>query len=103
MPLATVIAVGVLCAATISTTLLVYTVPYGATTVRSEAGAFVAALLMYSVFYAAFFLQGFLSGNYIAPSDSLDFGVADFLSSPALWTEGMWSGYPVAADPQALI
>ena len=57
---------------------------------------------MYSVFYAAFFLQGFLSGNYIAPSDSLDFGVADYLSSPALWTEGMWSGYPIAADPQAL-
>src|SRR5438876_7320319 len=69
---------------------------------RREAGAFLAALLMYSLFYAAFFVQSFLSGNYIAPSDSLDFGVADYLSSPALWTEGMWSGYPIAADPQSL-
>ena len=77
MPLATVIAVGVLCAATISTTILVYTVRDDATTARGEAGAFLAAVVMYGVFYGAFFLQGFLSGNYIAPSDSLEFGVAD--------------------------
>ncbi len=102
MPLATVVAAGVLCAATISTTILVYTVRDDATTARGEAGAFLAALLMYGLFYAAFFVQSFLSGNYIAPSDSLDFGVADYLSSPALWTEGMWSGYPIASDPQAL-
>ena len=61
-----------------------------------------AALLLYGAFYATFFLKSLLSGNYIAPSDSLDFGVAAFLSSPALWTQGMYSGYPIAADPQAL-
>ena len=76
--------------------------PDDVTTARREAGAFLAALLLYALFYAAFFVQSFLSGNYIAPSDSLDFGVAAYLSSPALWTEGMWSGYPIAADPQAL-
>jgi hypothetical protein len=102
MPLPAVIAVGVLCAATISTTILVYTVRDDATTARGETGAFLAALLMYGLFYTAFFLQSFLSRNYIAPSDSLDFGVADYLSSPVLWTEGMWSGYPIAADPQSL-
>jgi hypothetical protein len=97
-----VVAVGILCAATISTTILVYVVPDEVTTARGEAGAFLAALLMYGLFYGAFFIQSFLSGNYIAPSDSLDFGVADYLSSPAVWTQGMWSGYPIAADPQAL-
>ena len=102
MPLVTVIAIGILNAATISTAILVYTVPDDVTTARREAGAFLAALLMYGVFYGTFFVQSFLSGNYIAPSDSLDFGVAAYLSSPALWTEGMWSGYPIAADPQAL-
>ena len=59
-------------------------------------------MLLYSAFYTAFFLKSLLSGNYIAPSDSLDFGVAAFLSSPSLWTQGMFSGYPIAADPQAL-
>src|SRR5258706_419852 len=102
MPLATVVAAGVLCAATISTTILVYAVPDEITTARRETGAFLAALLLFGLFYAVFFIQSFLSGNYIAPSDSLDFGVAAYLSSPAFWTEGMWSGYPVAADPQAL-
>ena len=63
---------------------------------------FAAALLLYSLFYLAFFLKSLLTGNYIAPSDSLDFGVAAYLSAPALWTEGMYSGYPIAADPQAL-
>ena len=68
----------------------------------TETLRFLAALFLYGLFYAAFFLQSFLSGNYIAPSDSLDFGVADYLSSPALWTQGMYSGYPIVADPQAL-
>ena len=60
-----------------------------------ETRACAAALLLYGAFYSAFFLKSLLSGNYIAPSDSLDFGVAAFLSSPALWTQGMYSGYPI--------
>jgi hypothetical protein len=64
--------------------------------------AFASALVLYALFYAAFFFKSLTSGEYIAPSDSLDFGLAAFLSSPALWTEGMYSGYPIAADPQSL-
>ena len=68
-----------------------------------DARALAAALVLYSGFYCAFFYQSFLSGNFIAPSDSLDFGVAAYLSSAELWTRGMYSGYPIAADPQALM
>jgi hypothetical protein len=64
--------------------------------------AFAAALLAYAAFYGAFFWKSLASGDYIAPSDSLDFGVAAYLSPFALWTEGMYSGYPIAADPQSL-
>ena len=67
-----------------------------------EARACAAALLLYGAFFRAFFYQSFRNDLYIAPSDSLDFGVAAYLSSPALWTQGMYSGYPIAADPQAL-
>ena len=67
-----------------------------------DARRFVVALLLYGAFFGGFFYQSFLSGNYIAPSDSLDFGVAAYLSPPALWTQGMYSGYPIAADPQSL-
>ncbi len=69
---------------------------------RGDLRALGAAVACYALFYAAFFAQGFLTSNLIAPSDSLDFGVAAFLSAPALWTGGMFSGYPIAADPQAL-
>jgi hypothetical protein len=69
---------------------------------RRDSVRLVAAFVGYSVFYGTFFLQSFLSGNYIAPSDSLDFGVADYLSPPTYWTDGMYSGYPIAADPQSL-
>jgi hypothetical protein len=64
--------------------------------------AFALAVLLYGGFYAVFFLRSLLTGNFIAPSDSLDFGVAAFLATPSLWTQGMYSGYPIAADPQSL-
>src|SRR5688572_13593319 len=69
---------------------------------RGDAVNLLAALLLYGLFYGTFFLQAFLSGNYIAPSDSFDFGVAAYLAPAALWTQGMYSGYPIAADPQGL-
>lgn len=69
---------------------------------RREFRALAFALLAYAAFFAAVFAQAIRGSNYIAPSDSLDFGVAAFLSDFALWTDGMFSGYPVAADPQAL-
>lgn len=69
---------------------------------RSDGAALVLAVCGYAAFYLAFFLKSLLSGNYIAPSDSLDFGLPAFLSRPMLWTGGMYSGYPIAADPQSL-
>lgn len=102
MPLALIVATGVLSAAVISAVVLAHIVPDAPTGARREVGAFLAALLAYSLFYGVFFIQSFQSGNYIAPSDSLDFGVSAYLSSPSLWTEGIWSGYPAAADPQTL-
>src|SRR6476646_10458975 len=63
---------------------------------------FLLALLCYALFFAIFFLQSFTSGNLLAPSDSFDFGVADYLARPMVWTDGMFSGYPIAAEPQSL-
>lgn len=54
-------------------------------------------------FYLAFFAKSLATGDFIAPSDSLDLGLAAFLSKQSIWTDGMFSGYPVAADPQALM
>ncbi|MEW5982074.1 MAG: hypothetical protein AB1806_06850 [Acidobacteriota bacterium] len=62
-----------------------------------------AAAGVYVAFFGAFFHQSFTSGNYVAPSDSLDFGVSAFLSIQSFWTGAMYSGYPIAADPQALM
>ena len=67
-----------------------------------DARAVAVAFPLYVAFYCGFFYQSFLSNNFIAPSDSLDFGVAAYLSEPAIWTQGMYSGYPIAADPQSL-
>ena len=94
---------GTVASAIIAALVLVRVTRQHQQTIRSDIGGAAAALLMFTLFYGAFFLRSLLSGNYIAPSDSLDFGVADYLSPPALWTDTIWSGYPVAADPQALM
>ena len=60
-------------------------------------------LAFFTIFYLAFFANSLASGNYIAPSDSLDFGLSAYLSDQTIWTDGMYSGYPIAADPQAMI
>lgn len=65
--------------------------------------AFALALVVFAAFFAAVFSEGLRSRQYlIAPSDALDLGVADYLSTPSYWTEGLYSGYPIAADPQSL-
>ncbi len=69
---------------------------------RYDPLAFVLASGFYALFYSVFFIQSLRSTSYIAPSDSLDFGMSTFIAEPALWTDGMYSGYPVAADPQTL-
>jgi hypothetical protein len=65
--------------------------------------AFVAALLFYGIFFTLFFLRSLLSGDYIAPSDTLDFGLASYLARPEMWTDSLYSGYPIAADSNAML
>lgn len=57
----------------------------------------------YTVFYLLFFGRSFSTGRYIAPSDSFDFGLSAFLSRQEIWTEYLFSGYPIGADPQSLM
>ena len=61
------------------------------------------ALGSYIAFYLLFFGRSFSTGRYIAPSDSFDFGLSAFLSRQEVWTEYLFSGYPIGADPQALM
>ena len=70
---------------------------------RRDLRACLLAFLFYTAFFTLVFLRSLLSSAFIAPSDALDFGVGDYLSSPSLWTQGLYSGYPIAADPQSLI
>jgi len=70
---------------------------------RNDGRAFTLALVLFSLFFGLVFLQGLRSADYlIAPGDALDLGVADYLAVPSLWTEGLYSGYAIAADPQSL-
>jgi len=70
---------------------------------RNDGRAFALALVLFSLFFSLVFLQGLRSADYlIAPGDALDLGVADYLARPSLWTEGLYSGHAVAADPQSL-
>ncbi len=94
--------VSIVCAAVVTAVVLVLAVRDESTTARGEAVAFIGALVLYGVFFAAFFRTSVMTGDYIAPSDSLDFGVADYLAPLEIWTQAMWSGYPIAADPQSL-
>ena len=69
---------------------------------RRDLRALLSSAAVYAVFYAAYFFRSLISGDYIAPSDSLDFGLAAFLSQQTLWTDWLYSGYPIAADPQSM-
>ena len=59
---------------------------------RRDLGALLTSVLVYGVFYAAYFFRCLSSGEDIAPSDSLDFGLAAFLSRQTLWSDWMYSG-----------
>jgi hypothetical protein len=68
----------------------------------SDPRAFGWALLLYGLFYLAFFAKTLASGLEIASSDGLRFGFSTFLSPTTMWTDAMYSGYPIIADLQAL-
>lgn len=78
------------------------TVPVTSASLRDDLRATAIACAGFSLLLTAVFWRSLRTGLYIAPSDSLDFGLATFLARPEFWTEGMYSGYPVVADPQAM-
>ena len=67
-----------------------------------DPAAFGVALVGYSLFFLGFFAQSLRGANEIAPGDVLDFGLSTFLSPTTVWTDAMYSGYPIIADPQSL-
>jgi len=67
-----------------------------------DPAAFGVAFVGYSLFFLGFFAQSLRGANEIAPGDALDFGLSTFLSPTTVWTDAMYSGYPIIADPQAL-
>ena len=67
-----------------------------------DPAAFGVAFVGYSLFFFGFFAQSLRGANEIAPGDALDFGLSTFLSPTTVWTDAMYSGYPIIADPQAL-
>jgi hypothetical protein len=67
-----------------------------------DAAAFGGALLVYALFFWGFFAPSLRGANEIAPGDALDFGLATFLSRTTVWTDTMYSGFPIIADPHSL-
>jgi Bacterial membrane protein YfhO len=59
-------------------------------------------VVLYSAFYTAFFLIALLQGRVLAPGDGFVFYGPAFYGERALWTTDLFSGFPVAADPQSM-
>ena len=57
-------------------------------------------LLFFSVLYTLFFSPIIFSGRLLAPGDGIIQSVPAFYSARTLWTDIIFSGFPVAADPQ---
>ncbi len=56
--------------------------------------------LVFSLFYTFFFSPVIFSGGVLAPGDGVVFYLPGFYGVRTLWTDLIWSGFPVAADPQ---
>lgn len=57
-------------------------------------------LLFFSTLYTLFFSPVIFSGRLLGPTDAIVQGLPAFYSPRTLWTNLLFSGYPVAADPQ---
>lgn len=58
-------------------------------------------LLFFTVLFVLFFSPIIFTDYLLAPNDGLNYSLPNFYSSRTLWTNLLFSGYPVAADPQA--
>lgn len=68
---------------------------------RSPVGLKVGPLLFFIVLFVLFFSPIIFTGYLLAPNDGLNYNLPNFYSPRTLWTNLLFSGYPVAADPQA--
>ena len=58
-------------------------------------------LLFFTVLFVLFFSPIIFTGYLLAPNDGLNYSLPNFYSPGTLWTQLLFAGYPVAADPQA--
>jgi hypothetical protein len=56
----------------------------------------------YSVLYTLFFSRVVFSGGLLAPGDGIVYYLPNFFSKKVLWEPLVFSGFPVAADPQVM-
>ncbi len=59
----------------------------------------IVALLCYTIFFAVLFAPGWTRG-LLAPTDALAYHYPAFQAPLTLWSEFLFSGYPISADPQ---
>lgn len=62
----------------------------------------VLALLLFSFLYLVYFSPVLLRGHLLAPGDGLVFYVPAFYSGKSFWTQLIFSGFPLLADPQTM-
>ena len=58
-------------------------------------------VLCYAVFFILFFSPVLFGDKLLAPNDGLVHGIPNYYTSPTLWTNLLYSGFPISADPQA--
>jgi Bacterial membrane protein YfhO len=58
--------------------------------------------VIYSLFYIVFFSPVLFSGRLLAPGDGFTYYLPNFFPDRALWEPLLFSGFPVAADPQVM-
>jgi hypothetical protein len=61
----------------------------------------VADTASFSVLYVLFFSPVLFSDRLLAPSDGLNHYLPNFSPNLSLWTDLLFGGFPIAADPQA--
>lgn len=62
-----------------------------------------AVLSFFSLLFVGFFSPVLLSGKLLAPGDAYSFYLPNFYLGVVLWEPLLWSGYPLAADPQNMV
>jgi hypothetical protein len=60
----------------------------------------IIAVIFYPLFYTLFFSPVLLSGKLLAPNDGIIQSLPAFYSPKTLWTDRIFGGFPIAADPQ---